>query len=127
MIRKIIISVLASIILLFNAAGMSGASASSLSQSLPPIAYQLSWLVDQRMVEMVITYNPLDQSDPWKLYDPKAPDYANDLRELERGRGYWVKVSMTVLGAGQYYSSTVFWSGWNLIGWMGEPAPTPTP
>ena len=29
----------------------------------------------------------------WKLFDRSAPLYANDLKQLTPGWGYWVKVS----------------------------------
>jgi len=28
--------------------------------------------------------------DEWRVYDPTAPDYANDLEFLEHGKGYWL-------------------------------------
>lgn len=38
----------------------------------------------------------LDASDPagsWKLYDPSAPDFVNDLTEFRPGYGYWILVT----------------------------------
>ncbi|MFH1926994.1 MAG: C1 family peptidase [Chloroflexota bacterium] len=42
---------------------------------------------------MVRWYNPFDAKDPWKHYDPSAPSWANDLVEMQSGRGYWIQVS----------------------------------
>lgn len=67
---------------------------------------------------LVITFDPRDSSDPWKLYDPSAPPFANDLTQLEAGRGYWVKVSAP--GAISYGGNTYPLStGYNLVGWRG--------
>jgi hypothetical protein len=53
----------------------------------------------------------------WKLYDPAAPE-VSDLASLERGKGYWIKVTedCTLIYAGYSYSLK---KGWNLIGWLG--------
>ncbi|NTU85256.1 MAG: hypothetical protein HGA45_38860, partial [Chloroflexales bacterium] len=32
-------------------------------------------------------------SDPWKVFDIDAPEWVNDLRELEFGSGYWIRVT----------------------------------
>ena len=41
----------------------------------------------------VVGFDPEDAGDPWKIYDPAAPEFANDLRELRYGDGYWINVS----------------------------------
>jgi hypothetical protein len=41
----------------------------------------------------VVGFDPEDAGDPWKIYDPAAPAFANDLRELRYGDGYWINVS----------------------------------
>lgn len=40
--------------------------------------------------DRVYTYEAADLADPWKKFDSNAPSYANDLYEMEPGRGYWV-------------------------------------
>ena len=40
----------------------------------------------------VYGYKATDPSDPWKIYDPSLPPYANDLTTLEPGFGYWINV-----------------------------------
>lgn len=42
--------------------------------------------------EKILYYQASDLQDPWKVYDPAAPSYVNDLKELEPGGGYWIKV-----------------------------------
>ena len=42
---------------------------------------------------LIITYFAADTADPWKLYDPKATTYANDLVEMLPGYGYWIFVN----------------------------------
>jgi hypothetical protein len=42
--------------------------------------------------DRVYSYNALDSEDQWKVYDPVAPDYANDLAQLSPGHAYWVRV-----------------------------------
>lgn len=65
---------------------------------------------------MVLTYDATDVTAPWKLYDPFAPAFANDLTQLESGRGYWLNMrenSRLTAGVVQI----VLWPGWNLKGW----------
>jgi len=46
-----------------------------------------------------------------------APE-ASDLASLEKGKGYWIKVSedCTLIYGGNTYNLK---AGWNLIGWLG--------
>jgi hypothetical protein len=44
-------------------------------------------------VEQMWHYDPEDAEDPWKLYSPKQPAWANDLVYLAPGEGYWILVS----------------------------------
>lgn len=34
-----------------------------------------------------------DTADPWELFDPSAPPYANDMELLVSGHGYWIYVT----------------------------------
>ena len=43
--------------------------------------------------ERVYSYRADDVSDPWKMYDPSAPSFINDLTVLEPGLGYWIEVN----------------------------------
>ena len=42
---------------------------------------------------LVIAYHTNDVSDFWKVFDPDAPTYANDLTEMAPGWGYWIFVT----------------------------------
>jgi hypothetical protein len=42
---------------------------------------------------LVYAYHAVDAADPWKLYDNAAPDYANDLKQMDPGWGYWIFVT----------------------------------
>jgi hypothetical protein len=42
-------------------------------------------------LHLVYAYHPT--SDPWLVYDPLAPDYANSLTALAPNGGYWVQVT----------------------------------
>ncbi len=44
-------------------------------------------------LDLVYAYRANEPSDPWKLFDPEAPDWVNDLNEMAPGWGYWVFVS----------------------------------
>ena len=41
---------------------------------------------------LVYAYHADDSADPWKLFDPTAPAWANDLTDLSPGWGFWVQV-----------------------------------
>jgi hypothetical protein len=43
--------------------------------------------------EKIYGYQANDTSDPWKIYDPSAPPYVNDLTTIEPGFGYWINVN----------------------------------
>jgi hypothetical protein len=43
--------------------------------------------------QKVYAYDPADDADPWKAFDPSAPPFANDLGTLGPGRGYWVQMT----------------------------------
>jgi hypothetical protein len=42
---------------------------------------------------LVIAYHANDAVDPWKLFDPIAPVWANDLNPIQPGWGYWIYVT----------------------------------
>lgn len=43
--------------------------------------------------DLVLAYHANDSADPWKLFDPEAPAYANDLLEMAPGWGYWFNMA----------------------------------
>jgi len=42
---------------------------------------------------LVVAYHANDTTDQWKIYDPAAPDYANDLKSMAPGWGYWIEAT----------------------------------
>jgi hypothetical protein len=44
----------------------------------------------------VYGYDSANRSDPWQVFDASAPEWVNDLTQLEFGRGYWINVSQPV-------------------------------
>jgi hypothetical protein len=44
-------------------------------------------------VTVVYAYDAQDVANPWKVYDPMAPSYANTLSQFVPGRAYWIRVS----------------------------------
>lgn len=69
--------------------------------------------------EAVYAYDATS-SDPWKVYSPDAPAFANDLVALTVGQGFWVRMreSATLRVSGQQpdYVEIDLQPGWNLIG-----------
>jgi len=61
------------------------------SAAARPVADALVSITAQ--YDRVWAYHADDAGDPWKLYDPAAPAFANDLANLEPGRGYWVRAT----------------------------------
>ena len=43
--------------------------------------------------ERLFGYDAFDSADPWEIFDPAVPDWANDLRLMQPGRGYWLLVT----------------------------------
>jgi len=56
----------------------------SVPEALASIGGQLS---------LVRCYDPTDEQDQWKHYDPSAPAWSNDLQQMQPGRGYWIRVN----------------------------------
>jgi len=42
----------------------------------------------------VYAFDSADTSDPWKLFDPKAPVFVNDLTALSPKKGYWIEMKV---------------------------------
>ncbi len=53
-----------------------------------PVAAALASIAGQYL--RVFGFDPTDPEDPWEVYDPAVPAWANDLAELRPGRGYWI-------------------------------------
>jgi hypothetical protein len=76
----------------------------------------------------VYAYDACDVADPWKIYDPAAPPYANDLTSMDVQHGYWIRatgtVTLTVAGTRPTSTTIPLCTGgtspsgdWNLIGY----------
>jgi hypothetical protein len=80
--------------------------------------------------DLVYAYDACDAADPWKMYDPNAPPFINDLTDIDVKHGYWLRatVAITLNFAGQPPGPTSIplCVGWNLIGYPSdEPVPLP--
>jgi carboxypeptidase D len=78
--------------------------------------------------DLVYAYDACDLTDPWKVYDPAAPPWVNDLTQMDVRHGYWLRdttaVTLTLTGALPGPTSiplcvggTSPSGGWNLIGY----------
>jgi hypothetical protein len=72
----------------------------------------------------VFAYAACDASvpyDPWKLYNPGNPSWANDLLSVGTGSGYWINMTapatLTITGTHPVQTSIPLCTGWNLIGY----------
>jgi len=69
--------------------------------------------------EVVYAYEGCDPVDPWKIYDPALPPYANDLQYVDGAMGIWIKAGqdteLTIEGLFPSTSSIPLCAGWNLI------------
>jgi hypothetical protein len=98
------------------------------------IAYPVpgSRTVEQALVSIddlyttVYGYEPTD-TDPWKVFDIDAPDWVNDLAELEFGTGYWIHVNdnATLYIQGEAYPETSTISASGSAHLAGASVPTP--
>lgn len=43
--------------------------------------------------DIVYSYNAYDTADPWKVYSPSAPAYANDLVQIATGQALWIHIT----------------------------------
>jgi hypothetical protein len=76
--------------------------------------------------ERVYTYRGCDTADPWKIYDPTLPPYANDLQYVDNTTGIWIKVKQdTELNISGTFPSTTnipLCIGQNMISYTGNQA-----
>ena len=42
---------------------------------------------------LVYAHDAANQTDAWKMFDPAAPPWSNELTQMEPGRGYWILVT----------------------------------
>jgi hypothetical protein len=43
--------------------------------------------------DLVYAYEATDTADPWKVYNPSLPPYANDLTTMQPWLGYWIRMT----------------------------------
>ena len=71
--------------------------------------------------DLAYTYDGCARSDPWKMYGPALPPYANDLSTVQRSQGVWLRATtsttLTVTGTVPVTTSIPLCLGWNLIGY----------
>jgi len=76
------------------------------------------------LYEKAYAYISSDSSDPWKIFDPTAPSYVNDLQSVDSAMGIWIKMRQNaefLLPGGFPSSSTIpLFTGWNLISYRGN-------
>lgn len=76
--------------------------------------------------ERIYAYKGCDLPDPWKMHDPLAPSWANDLKTISPDLGIWVKMkkaaSLPISGDLPSSLGIPLCKGWNLIGYPGERA-----
>lgn len=75
-------------------------------------------------IEKILTYKASDPSDPWKVYDPNAPSYVNDLTKIDESLGLWIKskenINLILYGKFLPGSNLPLISGWNLVQYPGN-------
>lgn len=75
-------------------------------------------------IERILTFKASDPKDPWKVYDPNAPSYVNDLTEVNENLGLWIKAkeNMNLILYGKFLpgSNLPLISGWNLVQYPGN-------
>jgi PKD domain len=78
--------------LLDNVGGWNLVGYPSIADRVLPAALRDHGIGD--LFTLIIAYHANDPiGDPWKLFDPLAYPYANDLKSLTPGWGYWIRVT----------------------------------
>ncbi len=109
-----------------NLIGYPSVGATALPDALAGIAGKYS---------KVSTFDSADASDPWKIFDPQAPAFVNDLTGLGPTKGYWIEMkepaTLTVGAAASaarrvnapYFDGAVNYSEMAVF-WFGRVTPT---
>jgi len=70
---------------------------------------------------LAYAYNGCDTADPWKKFDPAAPSFANDLKQVTPQQGLWLRMTTTttlsITGRAAGNVTMPLCSGWNLVGY----------
>jgi hypothetical protein len=87
-----------------------------------PVAEALASVVG--LYERVYGYRAEDAAAPWKMHDPAAPPYANDLETVDGTMGLWISMkgngNLSLPGPFPSTSSIPLYTGWNLIAYGGD-------
>jgi hypothetical protein len=71
--------------------------------------------------DLVYAYDACDTADPWKVYDPAAPPWVNDLTQMDVRHGYWLRdttpATLMLTGTPPGPTSITLCVSWNLIGY----------
>ncbi|MCG2769512.1 MAG: right-handed parallel beta-helix repeat-containing protein [Anaerolineae bacterium] len=77
------------------------------SSDAKPVAEALASI--EGKYTLVYTQDPSDQVDPWKMFNPAAPPWSNELTQMVPGCGYWILITqpceLSLNGAGDPVSS----------------------
>jgi hypothetical protein len=81
--------------------------------------------------DLVYAYQADDPQDPWKIYDPSAPGYVNDLVSMSESQGFWIHMTeadtLAIPGNPPTSTDIPLWittGGWNLVGYPSAGAGT---
>jgi hypothetical protein len=71
--------------------------------------------------DLVYAYDACDTADPWKVYDPAAPPWVNDLTQMDVRHGYWLRdttpATLMLTGTPPGPTNITLCVNWNLIGY----------
>jgi hypothetical protein len=71
--------------------------------------------------DQVYAYDAWATGDPWQVYSPDAPLYANTLSDVNTRQGLWIRareaVTLSVTGTLPLSSTIALKAGWNLVGY----------
>lgn len=74
-------------------------------------------------LKTVYGYDASTPDNPWRIYDPNIPKYANTLNRLDPEQGYWVLMKeddSLILGGDLLPVDDTWWkilNGWQMVGW----------
>ena len=71
--------------------------------------------------DVLWAHDASDSADPWRHYDPTAPEPANELNQVNERMGLWIKANqattLTVSGTAPGATTIPLYVGWNLVGY----------
>jgi hypothetical protein len=71
--------------------------------------------------DLVYAYEQSEAGGTWRLYDTSRPPYLNDLSQINRSIGFWIRITetttLTVQGFAPVSTTIPLTTGWNLVGY----------